>query len=199
MDFYAASPTPYAANGNPNNCALPPAGTVGAWSLKFTYRTSSAAQGVLTAFPGTGTLPVYTTVIGLPNQFGINSEIVPAGTDADNTINVYAQYAARAVTIDYNGYFAAQPVVTGISDGVTTLTGPVGFTGATGITVTADSGTNSVTISGSAGETGPTGPTGDTVRPGRRAPRVTPAQPAWQVHRGRPASRVRPDRPEQPA
>ena len=123
VDFYAASPTP-----------SPPTGT----------RTTARCRRQGPSAPGRSSSPtargaphggadrvlrvlarslVYTTVIGLPNQFGINSEIVPAGTDADDAINVYAQYAARAVTIDYNGYFAAQPVVTGISDGVTTSPG----------------------------------------------------------------------------
>jgi uncharacterized coiled-coil protein SlyX len=73
-----------------------------------TYRTASAAQGVLTAFPGTLTsLPGTTTVIGYAGQFGMESAIVPAGTDTDTTIKVYAQYAAKAVVIDYYGYYGS--------------------------------------------------------------------------------------------
>ncbi len=108
LDFYASTPTPYAPNGNPNGCALPPAGTAGAWALMVTYRTASAAQGVLAAFPGTLTsLPGTTTVIGYAGQFGLQSAIVPAGTDAHATIKVYAQYAAKAVVIDYYGYYGS--------------------------------------------------------------------------------------------
>ena len=108
LDFYATSATPYGPNGNPNGCALPPAGTAGAWALMVTYRTASAAQGVLTAFPGTlASLPGTTTVIGYAGQFGLESAIVPAGTDADTTIKVYAQYAAKAVVIDYYGYYGS--------------------------------------------------------------------------------------------
>ncbi len=108
LDFYATSATPYAPNGNPNGCALPPAGTAGAWALMVTYRTASAAQGVLTAFPGTLTsLPGTTTVIGYAGQFGMQSAIVPAGTDTHATIKVYAQYAAKAVVIDYYGYYGS--------------------------------------------------------------------------------------------
>jgi hypothetical protein len=73
-----------------------------------TYRTASAAQGVLTAFPGTlASLPGTTTVIGYAGQFGLESAIVPAGTDTDTTIKVYAQYAAKAVVIDYYGYYGS--------------------------------------------------------------------------------------------
>jgi hypothetical protein len=164
IDFYAASPTPYAANGNPNNCTLPPAGTVGAWSLKFTYRTSSAAQGVLTAFPGSlSSMPGVGTILGYSDRLNSGSAIVPAGTDGDTTIKVYAQYAAAAVVIDYNGYFAAQPVVTSVSGdvGVSKLTGDVGIVGGTGITVS-DDGAQTITVSATVpqGPTGPTGPTG---------------------------------------
>ena len=108
LDFYATSATPYAPNGTPNGCALPPAGTAGAWALMVTYRTASAPQGVLTAFPGTLTsLPGTTTVIGYAGQFGMQSAIVPAGTDIDTTIKLFAQYAARAVVIDYYGYYGS--------------------------------------------------------------------------------------------
>ncbi len=73
-----------------------------------TYRTASAAQGVLTAFPGTLTsLPGTTTAIGYAGQFGMQSAIVPAGTDTHATIKVYAQYAAKAVVIDYYGYYGS--------------------------------------------------------------------------------------------
>ncbi len=136
---------------------------MGAWSLRFTYRTSSAAQGVLTAFPSSlGSVPGIGTILGYSDRLASGAAIVPAGADLDTTIKVYAQYAAAAIVIDYNGYFAQQPVVTGVTDGSTTLTGVVGFTGGTGITVTANSGTNAVTVSGPGGPTGPTGVTGPT-------------------------------------
>jgi hypothetical protein len=73
-----------------------------------TYRTASAAQGVLTAFPGTlAAVPGTASVIGYAGQFGLESAIVPAGTDTDTTIKVYAQYAAKAVVIDYYGYYGS--------------------------------------------------------------------------------------------
>ncbi len=173
LDFYATSAI-YAANGNPNNCTLPPAGSVGAWSLKFTYRTSSAAQGVLTAFPGSLTsVPGVGTILGYSDRFNSGSAIVPAGTDGDTTIKVYAQYAAAAVVIDYNGYFAAQPVVTSVSGdvGVTKLTGDVGIVGGTGITVS-DDGAQTITVSATVpqGPTGPPGPTGATGAVGAAGP-----------------------------
>ncbi len=153
---------------NPNSCGpMPAAGTVKAWSLRFTYKTFNAPTttgGYLLAWPGDiVSRPLAGTALGYNDRYASTAAIVSAGGDTDNTINVYAQYEGDVV-IDINGYFAAQPVVTGITDGTipTPLSGIVGFTGGTGITVTADSGTNSVTISGPGGPTGPTGDTGPT-------------------------------------
>jgi hypothetical protein len=107
FDFYSTSPPPYAATVNPNGCTLPPAGAAGAWSLKFTYRTSSATQGVLTAFPGDlSSPPAIGTILGSNDRFTSGMAIVPAGADPHSMIKVYAQYAANAIVIDYNGYFA---------------------------------------------------------------------------------------------
>ncbi len=160
FDFYDASTTPYGPNGNPNGCTLPPAGAAGAWSLKFTYRTSSAAQGVLTAFPGNlGSAPAIGTILGVPGAFTSGSAIVPAGSDADTTIKLYVQYAAAAVVIDYNGYFAKQPVVTTLN----TLSGDVTLSPGSNIAITPSSNTLTIAMTGVAGGTLPGGTSGQTL------------------------------------
>ncbi len=160
LDFYAASTTPYAASGNPNGCTLPLVGTAGAWSLKFTYRTSSAAQGVLTAFPGNLTsVPGVGTILGYTDRFNSGSAIVPAGTDGDTTVKVWAQYAAAAVVIDYNGYFARQPVVTTLN----TLSGDVTLAAGSNVTITPSSNTLTIAATGGPGGVLPTGATAQTL------------------------------------
>jgi hypothetical protein len=49
------------------------------------------------------------TILGYSDRFSSGSAIVPAGANAHNTIKLYVQYAANAVVIDYNGYFANTP------------------------------------------------------------------------------------------
>jgi hypothetical protein len=161
FDFFATSTTPYAANGNPNGCTLPTVGTVGAWSLKFTYQLSSSAhaQGILTAYPGDlGSAPPVGTILGAYGSITSGAAIVQGGANAHNTIKVLAQYAAATVVIDYNGYFAKQPVVTMLNG----LTGAVGVTGGSGINVSTSSPNITITAAVPQGPTGPTGATGAT-------------------------------------
>ena len=171
IDFFATSATPYGPNGNPNGCTLPAAGTVGAWSLKFTYQLSSSAhaQGVMTAYPGDlGSAPPVGTILGAYGSITSGAAIVQGGANAHNTIKVLAQYAAATVVIDYNGYFAKQPVVTTLN----ALTGAVGVTGGTGITVSSDTISNTITVAANVpeGPTGPTGPVGATGATGPTGP-----------------------------
>ena len=151
-------------------CSGLPAG-VGAWSLQFQFVTTTQAA-FLESWPyvsglGIGAQVVPTaqsTMLGYTDRWTAMSAIIPAGDDADGSIDVYAQYAGDVI-VQVNGYYAAQPVVTSMSGnvGVTKLTGDLGIVGGTGISVT-DNASNTITVSATVpqGPTGPTGPTGAT-------------------------------------
>ena len=151
-------------------CTGLPAG-VGAWSLQFQFVTTTQAA-FLESWPyvsglGIGAQVVPTaqsTMLGYTDRWTAMSAIIPAGDDADGSIDVYAQYAGDVI-VQVNGYYAAQPVVTSVSGnvGVTKLTGDLGIVGGTGISVT-DNASNTITVSATVpqGPTGPTGPTGAT-------------------------------------
>ena len=151
-------------------CTGLPAG-VGAWSLQFQFVTATQAA-FLESWPyasglGIGAQVVPTaqsTMLGYTDRWTAMSAIIPAGDDADGSIDVYAQYAGDVI-VQVNGYYAAQPVVTSVSGnvGVTKLTGDLGIVGGTGISVT-DNASNTITVSATVpqGPTGPTGPTGAT-------------------------------------
>ena len=168
-------------------CTGLPAGA-SAWSLEFQFVTATQAA-FLESWPyasglGVGAQVVPTaqsTMLGYPDRWTAMSAIIPAGDDADGSINVYAQYAGDVI-VQVNGYYAAQPVVTSVSGnvGVTKLTGDVGIVGGTGISVS-DDGAHTITVSaavpqgptgatGPAGATGPIGPTGATGATGPTGP-----------------------------
>ena len=149
-------------------CTGLPAG-VGAWSLQFQFVTATQAA-FLESWPYASGLGIeaqvvpasQSTMLGYTDRWTAMSAIIPAGDDADGSINVYAQYAGDVI-VQVNGYYAVQPVVTSVSGyvGVTKLTGDVGIVGGTGISVT-DNGSNTITVAATVpqGPTGPTGPTG---------------------------------------
>ena len=146
-------------------CTGLPSG-VGAWSLQFQFVTTTQAA-FLESWPyasglgiGAQVVPAsQSTMLGYTDRWTAMSAVIPAGDDADGSINVYAQYAGDVI-VQVNGYYAAQPVVTSVSGnvGVTKLTGNVGIVGGTGISVT-DDGAQTITVSATVPQ-GPTGATG---------------------------------------
>ena len=124
-------------------------------------------------------------MLGYTDRWTAMSAIIPAGDDADGSINVYAQYAGDVI-VQVNGYYAAQPVVTSVSGyvGVTKLTGDVGIVGGTGISVT-DNGSNTITVAATVPQ-GPTGPTGPTGHRACSGPRARPGRPVTRGPLGQP-------------
>src|SRR5208337_1924863 len=104
-------------------------------------------QAYLEAWPYGTTQPLVSNLVAYPTGlFYNNAAIVPTAIDSDQ-ISVYCQYAADVI-IDVNGYYASAEIVNTItgSNGANKMSGDVGFTGGSGITVT-DDGVDTVTIS----------------------------------------------------
>ena len=149
-------------------CTSLPSG-VAAWSLQFQFTTMNRSNqpSFLVAWPYESSLGVgsqlvpsnESTMLGYADRWTANATVVPAGDDADGSINVYVQNAGDVI-IEINGYYAPSNIVTSLSGtgGANQLTGDLGIVGGTGINVT-DDGAHTITVSAAVPE-GPTGPTG---------------------------------------
>ena len=145
-------------------CTGLPAG-VGAWSLQFQFVTATQ-PAFLEVWPYASSLGIgaqvvpasQSTMLGYTDRWTAMSAIIPAGDDADGSIDVYAQYAGDVI-VQVNGYYAA----TGVVNSIAGLSGVVGMTGGTGITVSISSNTLTITDTGGSGGLLPTGTTGQTL------------------------------------
>ena len=178
-DFAAGETRTYDLTASMATCNnLPTGAGIVAWSLNFQYTTMhnsppNFVASFLTAWPSTGTMPTgESTILGYTDRWSANSTVISAGTDTNNTIDVYTQYGG-SVIIEINGYYGAQGVVTSLSGtgGTDKLSGDLGIVGGTGINVT-DDGVSNITITAAVpeGPTGPTGPQGDTGGVGATGP-----------------------------
>ncbi|MFI4972883.1 MAG: hypothetical protein ACHP7H_09405 [Hyphomicrobiales bacterium] len=92
------------------NCTGLPSG-VKAWSLLFQF-TTSASPSYLQAWPYVSSLGIgsqappnsESTMLGYTDRWTANSAIIPAGDDANGSINVLGQNAGDVI-IEVNGYF----------------------------------------------------------------------------------------------
>ncbi|MFI5167831.1 MAG: hypothetical protein ACHQQS_14535 [Thermoanaerobaculales bacterium] len=95
------------------DCTSLPAG-VGGWSLQFQFTTGggSGVPSYLEAWPYNSGLGVgfqsapaaESTMLGYADRWTANSAVIPAGSDADGSINVYVQNAGDVI-IEVNGYY----------------------------------------------------------------------------------------------
>ena len=164
---YIFSTTSYYAGSGA--CGTIPAAA--AYSISVQFQVTSQ-EAFLTAYPDDASLPTASTLVAYPTGlFYVNAAIVPTGA-TDNGIDVYAQYGGQVV-IDVNGYYAPTDIVNTLSGtgGAHKLTGDLGITGGTGITVT-DDGAKTITVAATVPQ-GPTGPTGATGATGTGATGAT--------------------------
>ena len=153
---YIFSTTSYYAGSGA--CGTIPAAAAYSISVQFQVTNQMA---FLTVYPDDASLPTASTLVAYDTGlFYVNAAIVPTGA-TDDGIDVYAQYGGQVV-IDVNGYYAPTNIVNTLSGsgGAYKLTGDLGITGGTGITVT-DDGAQTITVAATVPQ-GPTGPTGET-------------------------------------
>ncbi|MFI4972884.1 MAG: hypothetical protein ACHP7H_09410, partial [Hyphomicrobiales bacterium] len=82
-----------------------------AWSLLFQFTTATQAS-YLQAWPYVSSLGVgsqappnsESTMLGYTDRWTANSAIIPAGNDANGSINVLVQHAGDII-VEVNGYF----------------------------------------------------------------------------------------------
>jgi hypothetical protein len=176
-DFAVGEWRTYDLTASTASCnGLPKGASVVAWSLNFQYttlHTGTTNPSYLTAQPNAGANPSGTpsdsTILGYSDRWIASGAVIQAGSDPDGKIDLYAQNAG-SVIVEVNGYYASTNIVNTLSGsgGVHKLTGDLGITGGTGITVT-DDGSKTITVSAN-GPEGPTGPTGATGVTGPSGP-----------------------------
>jgi len=96
-----------------SDCPGLPSG-VGGWSLQLQFTTSggSGVPSFLLVWPyvsaggvGGQTVPANeSTMLGYADRWTANSAIIPAGNDADGSINVFVQNAGDVI-VEIDGYF----------------------------------------------------------------------------------------------
>ena len=96
-----------------SDCPGLPSGVVAWWLLfQFTTQGSSGIPSFLVAWPyvlaggvGGQTVPANeSTMLGYADRWTANSAIIPAGNDANGSINVFVQNAGDVI-VEVNGYF----------------------------------------------------------------------------------------------
>jgi len=87
---------------------------VGAWSLQLSFTTmgKSGVPSFLTVWPyasvggvgGQTVPPNESTMLGYADRWSANFSVIPGGSDADGSINIYAEHGGDVV-VEVNGYY----------------------------------------------------------------------------------------------